>query len=509
MTVARARSVTLTGIDGQVVEVEVDVSPGLPRTVLVGLPDAAVNEARDRVRAAVVNSGLSWPDARITVSLSPGWVRKRGSGLDLAVACAVLAATAQLPPESVTPFVLLGELGLDGAVRPVRGVLPMVLAVLARGHDQVVVASGNATEAALVPGVRVTSVGRLTELVAVLRGEAALAVVPPTVVDAPSRSGPDLTDVIGQHEARRALEIAAAGGHHLLMQGAPGAGKTLLAQRLPGLLPPLTDSQRLEVTAVHSVAGALPPDRPLVTEPPFQAPHHTASGPALVGGGSGVPRPGAVSLAHRGVLFLDEAPEFSARVLQTLRQPLESGEVVLARAEAVVRYPAAFQLVLAANPCPCGRSVGRGLDCSCTPLQKMRYASRLSGPLLDRIDLRVTVQPLTREQLVDGGAGEPTHAVLERVLAARDRAGRRLAETPWSTNAAVPGRELRQQFRVDPGALSEVFDQVGRGSLSARGVDRVLRIAWTLADLTEADRPGLAHVGAALRLRQGEAAWAA
>ncbi len=509
MTVARTRTVTLAGVHGHLVDVEADVSPGLPRTVLVGLPDPAVNEARDRVRAALVNSGLTWPDARITVSLSPAWVRKRGSGLDLAVACAILAATEQVPTAGVGSSVLLGELGLDGAVRPVRGVLPMVLAALERGHDHVVVAAGNAAEAALVPDLKVVAVDRLVDLVAVLRGEAEPVLVPRTQCPPSHDPVPDLADVVGQHDARRALEIAAAGGHHLLLQGAPGAGKTLLAQRLPGLLPPLDERQRLEVTAVHSVAGVLPPDRPLVAHPPFQAPHHTATGPALVGGGSGVPRPGAVSLAHRGVLFLDEAPEFSPRVLQTLRQPLESGVVTVARAEAVVHYPASFQLVLAANPCPCGRLVGRGLDCTCTPIQKMRYTARLSGPLLDRIDLRVVVHPLTREQLAEGLAGEPSDRVRDRVAVARDRAARRLTGTPWVTNAAVPGRELRGRFRVDPDAMGDVYDQVGRGALTARGVDRVLRIAWTLADLTDRDRPGPAQVGAALRLRQGESAWAA
>ncbi|MFZ0325133.1 MAG: YifB family Mg chelatase-like AAA ATPase [Actinomycetes bacterium] len=507
MTVARAHGVTLIGVTGHIVEVEVDVSPGLPRTVVVGLADTAVNESRDRVRAALVNSGLRWPDARVTVSLSPAWVRKRGSVLDLAVACALLAATEQVDPVEVARWVLLAELGLDGALRPVRGMLPMVMTATRTGHHRVLVAPGNAAEAALVPDAGIVSVERLADVVAVLRRERGFDEVAPPPIEAVEPPGPDLVDVVGQHQPRRALEIAAAGGHHLLLHGAPGAGKTLLAQRLPGLLPDLTESQRLEVTAVHSVAGVLPADRPLVMHPPFQAPHHTASAPAMVGGGSGVPRPGAVSLAHRGVLFLDEAPEFSSGVLQTLRQPLESGEVVVARSEAVVRYPAAFQLVLAANPCPCGRAVGRGLDCSCTPVQKMRYLSRLSGPLLDRVDLRVEVLPLTREQLAESAPGESTERVRERVLLARDRAARRLAGTPWDTNSMVPGRELRGRFPVAPGALTDVYEQVGRGLLTARGVDRVLRIAWTLADLTGVDRPGSAQVGAALRLRLGESGW--
>jgi magnesium chelatase family protein len=507
--IGRSRTVTLEGVRGHLVEVEADVGSGLPRTVLVGLPDTAVNESRDRVRAAVENSGLSWPQSRLTVSMSPAWVRKRGSALDLAVACAVLAARGQVPQESLLGTLLLGELGLDGRVRPVRGVLPM--AIEARRHDvrTLVVAEANAAEAALVPDLKVVAVRSLRQFVAVLRDQEPADVVRALPPDDTDDTGPDLSDVVGQEDARRALEVAAAGGHHLLLHGAPGAGKTLLAQRLPGLLPPLTPEQAMEVTAVHSVAGLLRPEAPMVRRPPFQAPHHTATAPSIVGGGGGVPRPGAVSLAHCGVLFLDEAPEFPARVLDTLRQPLESGEVVLARAEAVVRYPAAFQLVLAANPCPCGLSHGRGLHCSCTPLQKMRYASRLSGPLLDRIDLRVEVPPLTREELVEGRGGEPSAAVRARVLAARARASSRLGGTPWRTNAEIPGRELRSTLRPHPDGLRLVLEQVSRSQLSARGVDRVLRVAWTLADLTGIDRPGPAEVAGALRLRAGVGRWAA
>ena len=303
--------------------------------------------------------------------------------------------------------------------------------------------------------------------------------------------------------------MAAAGGHHLLLHGAPGAGKSLLAERLPGLLPPLTEQQVLEVTAVHSVAGALRPERPMVVRPPYQAPHHTASAAALVGGGVGVARPGAVSLAHRGVLFLDEAPEFSRAVLDTLRQPMERGEVELARGDATVTYPARFQLVLAANPCPCGRAGGRGLDCVCTPDQKRRYAARMSGPLLDRVDLQVPVLPVTRAELVEGGVASRAQRCASGCSVARDRASRRFAGHPWSTNAEVPGPALRSTHRVHRDGAAVVLDEVGRGRLTGRGVDRVLRVAWTLADLGGLDQPGAAEVSAAVVLRGGGLPWAA
>jgi magnesium chelatase family protein len=508
VSVARTGAIALTGLEGRVVDVEVDVAPGVPKFLVVGLPDTSVNEARDRVRSAVLNSGLRWPDRRVTVNLSPGWVRKRGSSFDLALATAVLAADDQLPAAAVAPLVVVGELGLDGRVRRVRGVLPMTMAALAAGRSVVVVPGGSAAEAALVPAAHVVPVATLGELVGVLRGEQAAAEVIAAGAEDEGDPGDDLADVVGQERARSALEVAAAGGHHLLLHGAPGAGKTMLARRLPGLLPELGVGDRLEVTALHSVAGALPEDHPLIRRPPFQSPHHTASAAAVVGGGSGVPRPGAVSLAHRGVLFLDEAPEFSPRVLDTLRQPLESGEVTIARADAVVRYPAAFQLVLAANPCPCGQSFGRGDGCTCTPWQKIRYRARLSGPMLDRVDLRVPLLPVDRAQLLEAGAGERSADVRQRVLAARARSEHRFAAVPWRTNSEVPGRDLRDRFRPDPAALGPLAEEVGRGRLSARGVDRVLRVAWTVADLAGVARPGAFEVEAALGLRGLVSQWA-
>ncbi|MFL6178364.1 MAG: YifB family Mg chelatase-like AAA ATPase [Actinomycetes bacterium] len=509
MSTATAFTVTLTGVQGTVVRVEVDAAPGVPGLTLVGLPDTAVREARDRIRSAIGNTGARWKACRVTVSLTPASVRKRGSGFDLALACACIAAFSELPVEALASWVMIGELGLDGAVRPVNGVLPMALASVGSGRQRLAVAEASGNEAALVPGAEVAVVADLAEMIAVLRGEQLPRWAEAISPDVDLTAAPDLRDVNGQATPRLAIEVAAAGGHHLLMHGPPGAGKSLLAERLPSLLPPLSEREVLEVTAVHSVAGALKRECPMVVRPPFQAPHHTASAAALVGGGAGVARPGAVSLAHRGVLFLDEAPEFHRAVLDTLRQPMERGEVELARGDATVTYPARFQLVLAANPCPCGRGGGRALDCACTPDQKRRYAARLSGPLLDRVDLQVPVLAVTRAELVEGRGGEPSASVRDRVLQARERARVRYAGEPWSTNADVPGPVLRSAHRVHQDGMAIVLDEVGRGRLTGRGVDRVLRVAWTLADLAGVDQPGAAEVASAVSLRGGGLPWAA
>lgn len=515
MGLARGWAVALTGVTGRVVTVEADIGAGLPGFGLIGLPDTALSEARVRVQAAVANSDEQWPKQKITVLLSPADLHKRGAGFDLVLALVVLAAADAVPAVPLAETVVLGELGLNGAVHGLRGVLPAVAAASRRGLRRAIVPIANLAEANLVENVEVIGVASLREALAVLRGDvdAGTRPDPGSMARVASAAGaaPDLRDVRGQLEARWALEVAAAGGHHLFMHGTPGTGKTMLAERLPGLLPPLSPAEALEVTEIHSVAGTLPVDVPLIDAPPFRAPHHSATQAAIVGGGSGEPRPGACSLAHRGILFLDEATEFRGGVLDALREPLESGSVVIARAGVTACFPARFLLVLAANPCACGRTGSvRAASCTCTSVTRRRYLGRLSRPLLDRMDLQVTVDRPSSVQLLDGPEGESTAVVAQRVLAARDRAASRLLGTPWSCNAQVPTRLLRTGMRIDFAATRVVEGALERGTLSARGLDRVFRIAWTLSDLAGRDRPGVDEVGGALALRVGAGCgWAA
>lgn len=500
----RALAVGLLGLEGTVVEVEAQLAPGLPAFRIVGLPDAALGEARERVRAAFQSAGYRLPDRRITVNLSPASLPKNGTGFDLAIAVAV-AAAGPMPGWAVARgTVHIGELGLDGRVHPVRGVLPMVACAVAAGRPRVVVSRGNALEAALVPGAQVEAVDHIADVLALYGITTDLHPEPETPAASPPAGEesevPDLADVVGQKEPRFALEVAAAGGHHLLLQGPPGAGKTMLACRLPSILPDLADEDAVAVTSIHSLAGTFRPSHGLIRRPPFEAPHHTASPASIIGGGSGIPRPGAVSKSHCGTLFLDEAPEFAPAVLQTLRQPLESGRIVLHRARATASYPARFQLVLAANPCPCGG----GRECECPAVARRRYGQRLGGPLLDRVDMHIEVERVTRARAVMGGRGEPSAVVAARVAAARARQAARFRSLPWSLNAAAPGRWLRgPDATLDADVRRLLERSVERGALSMRGLDRVLRIGWSLADLAGADRPNLRLVGHALTLRTG------
>ncbi|MBO2455292.1 YifB family Mg chelatase-like AAA ATPase [Actinomadura barringtoniae] len=510
MALAKTRSVALVGVEGFVVDVEAAITSGVPGLHLVGLPDAALNEARDRVRAAIFTStSEDWPNRHVTVSLFPASLPKRGSIFDVAIAIALLAAAEAIPARACADLVMIGELGLDGRIRAVPGVLPAVLAAANAGYGAVVVPQANAAEADLVPDLKVIGAASLRALLCHLRDEPPPAEDEEETPDSPAarvrdqRPGLDLADVRGQAEARRALEISAAGGHHLYFSGPPGCGKTMLAERLPTLLPSLEPEAALEVTAIHSVAGALPPGQPLITKPPFCAPHHTATRAAMVGGGSGrVLQPGAVSLAHRGILFLDEAPEFIGGVLDALRQPLEEGEVRIARSEGTASFPAAFTLVLAANPCPC--AAAKDVDCSCAPSIRRRYLARISGPLLDRIDLKLELHPATRAELrYDLEFAESSDVVAERVLMARQRTADRLSDTPWRSNSAIPGPELRRRFTPPPEAMKSADDALSNGTLSARGLDRVLRVAWTIADLAGRDLPNADDVGGALALWSG------
>ncbi|WP_430500496.1 YifB family Mg chelatase-like AAA ATPase [Micromonospora trifolii] len=505
MSYAKVLCVGLVGVTGHLVEVEADLAAGLPAVVISGLPDTALHEARDRVRAAVVNSGQRWPNRRITLNLLPATLPKFGSAFDLAIAAALLGGSGELPLLPLEGVVVLGELGLDGTVRPVRGVLPMVAAAAQAGVARVIVPVGNAAEAAVIPGVRVRAVDTLHRLVAFVRDGTPL-IEPPADIPAPVVGGPDLAEVAGQQMGRRALEVAAAGGHHLALLGPPGAGKTMLAERLPSILPELDDDAALEVTALHSVAGLLPPGGRLLRRPPFQAPHHTATVPSLVGGGSGLARPGAVSLAHRGVLFLDEAPEFSKGALEALRQPLEHGRIQLNRSGGGTVYPARTQLVLAANPCPCAKPAGDA-HCECSPLARRRYLGRLSGPLLDRIDVQVRLMPVRAAELMAAdGDVEPSATVAARVVAARQAAAARWADLGRRLNAEVEGPHLRRPpWRLPARVTVELRGRLDSGSLSARGFDRVIRMAWTITDLDGRDRPDRDDVREALQLRTGEA----
>jgi magnesium chelatase family protein len=504
LRLASAKAISLVGLDGHLVDVEAHINNGLPGFTLVGLPDTSLGESKSRVLSAFQATGIRIPEGHTTVNLAPASLPKSGSSFDLAIAIAVLAALRKVEAESVKNVLFVGELGLDGRIHPVRGILPVVASAKYHGIEKVVVPLENEAEAKLVLGVEVVSAGHIFEVINSFGGKLEPIEYKPverisTAEMNIQRDKLSFSDVLGQTEAKFACELAAAGGHNLLMVGPPGTGKTMLAARIPSILPPLTNEQSLEVTSIHSVAGTLR-QRHLIEEPPFEAPHHTATAPAIIGGGSNMPRPGAVSRAHNGVLFLDEAPEFSPRVLQTLRQPLESGEVVIDRAKMKARYPAQFQLIMAANPCPCGMLTSKNSKCRCTSLEKRRYFSRLSGPLLDRIDICIEVPNVSKNVLLDTKP-ESSDAIRQRVLEARERTLKRLEHTPWRINSQVPGSYIRAKLGQDSEVIKYISGAVDKGVLSMRGADRTLRVAWTIADLEGKASPQFEDIGRALMMK--------
>ena len=501
MSLAIAKCISLIGLNGSVIDVEADIGIGLPGFTLLGLPDAALSESRDRVRAALINSGETWPNKRVTISLSPAWLPKRGSGFDLAIAAALLAASDAAPMDRLNNVIILGELTLEGKIKGILGILPALMAAKKAGFEKAIVPSVNAQEAGLVSGLEILAMSTLKECALWIRtGETLTHSFAENYVEKNGSEELDLSEVGGQLQARKALEISAIGGHHLLMIGPPGAGKTMLAARLPSILPPLDREGALEVTALHSLAGKVSHDSPLITQPPFVAPHHSATRAALVGGGGVNIKPGACSLAHNGVLFLDEAPEMSSGVLDALRQPLESGSITISRSGASANFPSRFTLVLAANPCPCGRFTGTGRNCSCTPQSVRRYLNKLSGPLLDRIDLQVEVGATGRAGLSQ--IGESSEVVRARVMNARSIAAIRFSNYYWKSNSLIPAKYLRAEFAPETAGVLFLNRALDRELITARAFHRIIRVGWSIADLHQHPIPTLSDIEEAIKLHE-------
>lgn len=497
---AHVLSAVVTGIEAAPISVEVDVAHGLPSFTTVGLPDVAVKESRDRVRAAIKNSGFTFPVERITVNLAPADLRKEGSSFDLPIALGLLAATGVVSPESLAGTLILGELSLDGGVRPIKGALPMALMASRQGCRRLLLPAANTAEAALVDGLEIYPLEHLGQAVTFLTGERPLKPVTgdPQALFLPPAYEVDFAEVRGQEAAKRGLEIVAAGGHNLAMVGPPGTGKTMLSRRLPTILPSLGLEEAMEVTAIHSVAGLLGPQRGLLTERPFRAPHHTISDAGLIGGGN-PPRPGEISLAHRGVLFMDEFPEFPQHALEALRQPLEDGEVTISRAAGSVSFPARFILVAALNPCR--RGCPSFEECLCTPAERQRYLAKLSRPLLDRIDLHLEVPAVRYREMAGGSAGEPSAVIRQRVERAWQVQQARFAGARGRWNAHMGPRLIRRYCPVPPEAQRMLELAMDRLGLSGRAHDRILKVARTIADLAGAEGLATEHVAEALQYR--------
>lgn len=503
--IAITKALSLVGLTGHLIDVEADIGNGVPAFNLLGLPDAALSEARDRVRSALINSDAPWPNKRITLALSPAALPKRGSAFDCAIALALLAASDELPLERLTNAVILGELTLDGRIKSVPGILPSLRAALHHGATRAIIPTENFQEGALVSGIELFHFAHLRQLISWCKGanyESSHEC--PQEADREQIALGDFSDIAGQESAKEAIEVGAVGGHHIAMVGPPGVGKSMLAERIPSILPQLDHQDALEVTSLHSIAGKISPNNfaPLISIPPFIAPHHTITRAGLIGGGSSVISPGACSLAHRGILFLDEAPEVSRPVIESLREPMELGEITLTRLGRSVTFPSRFTLVLASNPCPCGWLIGKAKKCTCSPFARRTYRERLSGPILDRIDLRIELEPLSQADLLR--TGESSSQIAQRVRQARALAEMRFRDYPWSINSEIPASALRSDFAPERKALALLYHALDNEEITVRGLHRVQRVAWSIADVRGENIPTLASTERALALHLRE-----